>query len=136
MSSKPEKYCATTTLATQKNFINGKYVSNQSGEVFETRYPGDDHVICSVEVAGDAEINAAVAAASNAFKTWSQMPAAERGDITKAFAEAEHVGRKRIESQLFRLVCRFGQSDLHGDRLLHHCLSLSIELRGVVRPML
>jgi betaine-aldehyde dehydrogenase len=86
MPSKPEKYNATSTLATQRNFIGGDYVSNQSGEVFETRYPGDDHVICDVEVAGDAEVNAAVAAASEAFKTWSRMPAAERGEILRRAA--------------------------------------------------
>ena len=83
MSKKREKYNAKTTLPTQRSYIGGEYVSNQSGETFVTRHPGNDSPICDVEIAGEAEINAAVSAAAAAFPAWSQTPAAERGEILR-----------------------------------------------------
>jgi betaine-aldehyde dehydrogenase len=72
-----------TTLPRQKSYIGGGNVSNASGETFETRHPGNDLVICEVEKAGNAEIDAAVAAARQAFEGWSRTPAAERGRILR-----------------------------------------------------
>lgn len=74
-------------LDTQRSYIGGKYVSNQSGETFSTCYPGTGEKICDVEIAGPAEIDAAVSAAKQAFETWSTMPAAERGNILRRAAE-------------------------------------------------
>ncbi len=75
------KYHAETTLPLQKNYIGGKYVANQSGETFVTRHPGNENPICEIEMAGDVEVAQAVAAALEAYKTWSRTPAAERGAI-------------------------------------------------------
>jgi len=72
-----------STLPTQRSYIGGGYVSNKSGDTFETRYPGTDRLICDVEFAGEPEVNAAVSAATTAFQTWSQTPAAERGEILR-----------------------------------------------------
>ena len=77
-------YDATSTLPLQKSFVNGAYVDSTSGEAFETRHPGNDQVICQVETAGHAEVDAAVAAAKAAFTGWSQTPAAERGAVPAA----------------------------------------------------
>lgn len=84
--SKPH-FHAQSTLPTQHSYINGAYVANQSGETFNTVYPGDGHVICEVESAGQTEVDLAVNAASEAYKTWSTMPAAERGRIIRRAAE-------------------------------------------------
>jgi betaine-aldehyde dehydrogenase len=81
--SGPEKYCANTTLPTQQNYIGGEYTANQSGETFVTRHPGNDSPICEVETAGEPEVNLAVTAALEAYKTWSRTPAAERGAILR-----------------------------------------------------
>ncbi|WP_083914006.1 betaine-aldehyde dehydrogenase [Ilumatobacter nonamiensis] len=72
---------ATTTLPRLRSFIGGEYVSSSSGETFETRHPGDNHVICDVEQAGDREIERAVESATAGFGEWSTMPAIERGRI-------------------------------------------------------
>jgi betaine-aldehyde dehydrogenase len=77
---------ADTTLPTQKSYINGEYVSNQDGATFETRHPGNDQRICEIEVAGQAEVDRAVAAASAAFEAWSETPAVERGAILRRAA--------------------------------------------------
>lgn len=86
MANKRNTFNASSTLPTQCSYVNGAYVSNKSGDTFATRYPGNDRVICEVEIAGEPEVNAAVAAAATAFQTWSQTPAAERGAILRRAA--------------------------------------------------
>ena len=86
MPSLPNKIGADTTLPTQQNYVHGAYIASTSGKTFETRHPGNDNVICDVEEAGQAEIDKAVAAARDAFASWSQTPAAERGEILRRAA--------------------------------------------------
>ncbi|NIS91250.1 MAG: betaine-aldehyde dehydrogenase [Woeseiaceae bacterium] len=81
MTSPANKYGPETSLPVQQSYVNGAYLPSKTGETFENRYPGNDEVICEVEVAGQAEIDAAVTAASDAFESWSQSPAAERSEI-------------------------------------------------------
>ena len=79
-------YNAQSTLPTQQSYVAGEYLANGSGETFETRHPGNDRVICEVEKAGLPEVDKAVAAAKSAFESWSQVPAAERGEILRRAA--------------------------------------------------
>jgi len=79
-------YVQNSTLEKQQSYINGRYVANQSGDTFSTYYPGDGHAICDVEIAGQTEIDAAVAAAKDAFASWATTPAAERGAIIRRAA--------------------------------------------------
>lgn len=76
-------YNAQSRLPLQKSFVNGAALASTSGKRFETRHPGNDQVICEVETAGQAEVDAAVAAAKAAFEVWSNTPAAERGAILR-----------------------------------------------------
>jgi betaine-aldehyde dehydrogenase len=77
------QYNAQSTLPLQKSFVNGAALTSTSGKRFETRHPGSDKVICEVETAGQAEVDAAVAAAKAAFDVWSNTPAGERGAILR-----------------------------------------------------
>jgi len=86
MNSNPF-YHAKSTLERQRNFINGAHLDNQSGDTFATHFPGNGNKICDVEIAGQAEVDAAVSAAKRAFETWSRMPAAERGNIIRRAAQ-------------------------------------------------
>ncbi len=79
-------YDASTSLPTQQSYVAGRYLASQSGETFSTRHPGNDRVICEIETAGQMEVDAAVAAAREAFPAWSQTPAAERGAILRRAA--------------------------------------------------
>jgi betaine-aldehyde dehydrogenase len=74
----PPSVNADSVLETQRSFIDGRYVSSSTGETFDTVYPGTNRVICAVEQAGPAEVEAAVAAAKRGFAEWSVMPAVER----------------------------------------------------------
>lgn len=76
-------YHAESTLETQRSYINGQYLANQSGDTFSTVYPGTGREICQIETAGNAEVDAAVSAAKEAFEGWANTPAVERGDILR-----------------------------------------------------
>jgi acyl-CoA reductase-like NAD-dependent aldehyde dehydrogenase len=61
-------------------FINGKFVAPKGGKTFTTVNPATEEVLAKIAYAELADVNLAVTAARNAFtKTWSKMPAAERG---------------------------------------------------------
>ncbi|MSZ45004.1 MAG: aldehyde dehydrogenase family protein, partial [Actinobacteria bacterium] len=61
-------------------FINGKFVAPKAGKTFTTINPATEEVLAKVGYAELADVNLAVTAARNAFtKTWSKLPAAERG---------------------------------------------------------
>ena len=67
------------------HFINGEFVGN--GLTFEKLYPATNQPVATVSEGKQAEVDAAVDAASEAFKTWGKMSAKERQPILKAFAE-------------------------------------------------
>ena len=61
-------------------FINGKFIAPQSKKYFDTINPAKETRIASVAEAGQADVDAAVSAARQAYnKVWSKMPARERG---------------------------------------------------------
>ncbi|MBK9318251.1 MAG: aldehyde dehydrogenase family protein [Bacteroidetes bacterium] len=61
-------------------FINGKFVAPAGGKYFDTINPSTEKKIASVAEAGATDVDKAVKAARQAYdKTWSKMPAAERG---------------------------------------------------------
>jgi betaine-aldehyde dehydrogenase len=80
------KYGPDTTLPLQRSYVGGEYLDSSQGKTFVTRHPGNDNVICEVEVAGEAEVAKGVAAARAAFETWSMTAAAERGEILRRAA--------------------------------------------------
>ncbi|MBB6430314.1 aldehyde dehydrogenase family protein [Algisphaera agarilytica] len=61
-------------------FIGGQFVAPQSGKYFDTLSPSSEQKLASVAEAGQADVDAAVAAARQAYdNVWSKMPAADRG---------------------------------------------------------
>jgi len=65
-------------------FIDGKWIDGQS--TIAVTDPSDESVIANVAVASDAQCNAAIDAASKAFKTWAKTAPRVRGEILrKAF---------------------------------------------------
>ncbi len=61
-----------------KLWIGGKWIKPQSGKTFPTFNPTTGEVIAQIPLAGQKEIDTAVAAARKAFPEWSQKLAAER----------------------------------------------------------
>jgi len=59
-------------------FINGEWVESKSKEFFEDTDPGTGEVIAEVPIATEEEIEMAIEAAFEAFKTWREMPFRDR----------------------------------------------------------
>ena len=68
-------------------FIDGKFVDAESGETLPTLNPHDNSTIVEVALAGHADVDKAVAAATRAFPAWSRMAAADRGRILLRLAD-------------------------------------------------
>jgi acyl-CoA reductase-like NAD-dependent aldehyde dehydrogenase len=82
-------------------FIDGRFVDAESGETLATLNPHDNSVIAEVAMAGKADIDKAVAAATRAFPAWGRMAAADRGRILLRLAdliEANSEELARLES--------------------------------------
>jgi len=61
-------------------FIGGEFVDPTDGRTFKTVSPANEEVLAEVTDAGAADVDRAVQAARKAYdKTWSTMPARERG---------------------------------------------------------
>ena len=63
------------------HLINGKSVAGR--DYFETVNPATQEVLAEVARGGEAEVNAAVAAAKQAFPKWAGMPAPQRAKIIR-----------------------------------------------------
>ena len=82
-------------------FIDGRFVDAESGETLATLNPHDNSTIAEVALAGKADVDKAVAAATRAFPAWSRMAAADRGRVLLRLAdliEANAEDLARLES--------------------------------------
>ena len=59
-------------------FINGRFVAPKGGKYFDTINPGNERKLAEIALAGEADVNAAYAAAQRAFPAWSRLSGAER----------------------------------------------------------
>jgi malonate-semialdehyde dehydrogenase (acetylating) / methylmalonate-semialdehyde dehydrogenase len=66
---------------TVKLLINGTYVDSKTTEWQDVVNPATQEVLAQVPFATDDELNAAIAAAKTAFKTWKNTPLAARARI-------------------------------------------------------
>ena len=90
-----------TTPIRHQLFIDGRFIDAESGETLATRNPHDNSTIVDVALAGKADVDKAVAAATRAFPAWSRMGAADRGRILLRLAdliEANAEELARLES--------------------------------------
>ncbi|WP_068111323.1 5-carboxymethyl-2-hydroxymuconate semialdehyde dehydrogenase [Tropicimonas marinistellae] len=86
--ARAESYLAKFRERGVLNHIGGASVPALSGETFETISPVDLKPLASVAKGGADDIDRAVAAAEEAFKTWSKTPGKERRAILIKVAEA------------------------------------------------
>ena len=81
---------APPKVATQKMFIDGKWVESVSGKTFETLNPSTGDAICEVAEGDKADVDLAVKAARKAFESgpWSKLAPAGRGVLLNKLADA------------------------------------------------
>src|SRR2546428_3540867 len=71
-----------------KNFINGEWVEASSGKAYENRNPANSNEMVGMFVSSSSEdVDAAVDAAREAYKTWRLVPAPKRAEILYRAAE-------------------------------------------------
>ena len=83
-----------------QHLIDGRAV--ESAQYFETVNPATQEVLAEVAAGGEAEVNAAVAAAKAAFPKWAGLPATERARLIRKLGDliAAHVPEiARTETQ-------------------------------------
>lgn len=66
------------SLIKYKNFINGQYLANNSGETFDVINPATAEVIYQVEIADEKIKQTALNSAKKGFSIWSKMSPTER----------------------------------------------------------
>lgn len=73
------------------HLINGQRVASQ--QYFESVNPATQGVLAEVAAGGEAEVNAAVQAAKDAFPAWASKPATERAKLIRKLGEliTQHV---------------------------------------------
>jgi aldehyde dehydrogenase (NAD+) len=77
-------------------FINNEFVDAKSGKKFKSVNPATEEVICEVHEAGAEDINAAVAAAKTAFKTWRKTASCARRDMLLKLADLVEKHRDQL----------------------------------------
>src|SRR5947199_4389863 len=71
-----------------KNFINGEWVESRSGKAYENRNPANtDELVGMFVSSSDEDVDLAVDAATEAYKTWRLVPAPKRAEILFRAAE-------------------------------------------------
>jgi malonate-semialdehyde dehydrogenase (acetylating)/methylmalonate-semialdehyde dehydrogenase len=66
---------------TVKMLLDGKFIDSQTSEWHDVVNPATQQVLAQVPFATDAEINAAIASAKQAYATWKKTPIAARARI-------------------------------------------------------
>ena len=71
-----------------KNFINGEWMESRSGKAYENRNPANTDELVGVFVSSnDEDVDLAVNAAKEAYKSWRLVPAPKRAEILFRAAE-------------------------------------------------
>ena len=129
-------------------FINGKFTAPKSKKWFDSISPGNEKKVSEIAIANEADVNAAFAAATAAFDTWSKLPGAERGkylfriarllqDRAREFAVAESIdgGKPIRESRDFDVPVAAAHFFYHAgwaDKLDHAAPGRTLAPLGVV----
>ena len=71
----------TTTANEFQNHIGGKWQGAESGQNFANYNPATGEILGYFPLSGEADANAAVAAARAAYEKWRLVPAPKRGEI-------------------------------------------------------
>ena len=90
-------------------YINGEWVSSSSAETIEVVNPATEEVIGSIGAGTKEDINNAVSAAKEAFKTFSKTTAEERSAYIQSIIRFTKEGLMKLLRLLQRKwVLRFG----------------------------
>ena len=87
-ASRACSYLERFAAGTLGHFIGGKACAGDSGETFPNHCPADGSLINRVAAGNEADIDAACAAAREAFAGWAAVPGEQRGALLHGIADA------------------------------------------------
>src|SRR5699024_2776480 len=67
----------------KKMYINGDWIESISGKRQKIQDPADSSIVGSVPEGNKKDVSKAINAASDAFKSWSEMTALKRGELLR-----------------------------------------------------
>ena len=77
-----QRSSSRTALKTYQNYIGGKWVASESGEMLENINPADTRdIVGRFPLSTSEDVNAAVNAAQEAFDRWRHTPAPKRAEL-------------------------------------------------------
>jgi aldehyde dehydrogenase (NAD+) len=86
-----------------KNFINGEWVESVTGQAFENVNPANRNELVGMFPKSNSEdVDNAVAAAKEAYKSWRLTPAPKRGEILFRAARLLHERKETLAEQMTR----------------------------------
>ena len=85
------------TAQTVANYINGEWEAPASGKYLDNPNPATNKVFSRIPHSEQADVDKAVAAAKEAYKTWRKTTNKERSDLLNKIADA-------LEAQLETLA--------------------------------
>ncbi len=86
-----------------KNFINGEWVKSHTGETFQNINPANtDDVVGIFQQSDDQDVDAAISAAAEAYKSWRLYPAPKRGEILYRVAQRLLKDKEEISRDMTR----------------------------------
>ena len=86
-----------------RNFINGEWVESSSGNVLENRNPADrTELIGTFPLSNQKDVNDAVDAAKEAYKSWRLVPAPKRAEIMFRVAELIAENKEAFSQEMTR----------------------------------
>ncbi|XP_041353683.1 methylmalonate-semialdehyde dehydrogenase [acylating], mitochondrial-like [Gigantopelta aegis] len=135
---------ASGSVPTTKNFINGEFVESKTDKWIDLHNPATNEVITRVPESTRDEMEAAVAAAKEAFKSWSRTTVLTRQQIMFKYQQLVKDNLKEIAKNITKeqgktLVDAEGDV-MRGLQVVEHCcsitnLQLGESLSGIAKDM-
>jgi len=92
-----------TPPKTYSNFIDGQWVPTATGRTFENTNPADRNELIGIfQKSGPEDVDAAVAAAKHAYKSWKNTPPPKRGEILYRAARLLQEGKESFAEAMTR----------------------------------
>jgi malonate-semialdehyde dehydrogenase (acetylating)/methylmalonate-semialdehyde dehydrogenase len=93
---------SSKAVPTTKLFINGEFIESQSKDWIDLCNPATNEVISRVPNATKGEMEEAVQAAKEAFKTWSTTSIMHRQELMFNFREIMKANRDKLKEVITR----------------------------------
>ncbi len=102
-SKKHSQRSARASVKTYSNYIGGKWIQSESGEVFENINPANtEDVIGRFPLSTSDDVNAAVNAAQQSFEGWRSTPAPKRAEILFRLGEILIRNKEKFTADMTR----------------------------------